>query len=127
MSWDVLQVYALDQVNSTKFSHFIHFYGTVEGTYPERFLNIYHGPFGAKTEERRAILQEKSDEEADLFTMLGQRSSPGVQYFLNELPVDGEKMRGLVEEDKQTYMLSDLKVDEDGRIDRVYFHRISEK
>lgn len=70
---------------------------------------------------------ENSDEEADLFAMLGQRSSPGVQYYLNELPVDGMKMRGLVEEDKQTYMLSDFKVDENGMIDKIYFHQISEK
>lgn len=72
-------------------------------------------------------MQENSEEEADLFAMLGRRSSPGVQYFLNELPVDDKKMRGLVEEDGQTYMLSDFKVGENGLIDKIYFHRISEK
>lgn len=64
--------------------------------------------------------------ETDLFDMLRHRSHPGTQYFLNERPVDEGIIRGLVEEEKQVYMLSEMKLDDNGKVDKIYFDRIRE-
>ena len=69
---------------------------------------------------------KKTEDEADLFDMLHRRSHPGAQYYLNKSPVDEAVIRDLVEDEKQVYMLSEMKVDDNGRVDKIYFNRIHE-